>query len=261
MQVYGRVSLTSSSATLQVDVPLGYVSFAWTTGNGAVNDVTFTIRDVENQVVYAYSGSALDLEEGIFLHTNNSCGNGADCGMPTDLYAEVLDDQDVFLAWEPSSESEDYNVYRDGVLVGTVRGHIPEFVDAEPALGGHCYQVTAFCTSGESEPTNEACVTIGEGCQPATDLWFEITPNNKVKLTWVRPEHDNGLTQFVIYRTKESDKDWREIKTVSPSSTSSIDNGALEDETSYLYRLVAYYYDKIVTRCRRGQNTMHRSFS
>ena len=244
MQVYGRVSLTSSSATLQVDVPLGYVSFAWTTGNGAVNDVTFTIRDVENQVVYAYSGSALDLEEGIFLHTNNSCGNGADCGMPTDLYAEVLDDQDVFLAWEPSSESEDYNVYRDGVLVGTVRGHIPEFVDAEPALGGHCYQVTAFCTSGESEPTNEACVTIGEGCQPATDLWFEITPNNKVKLTWVRPEHDNGLTQFVIYRTKESDMDWREIKTVSPSSTSSIDNGALEDETSYLYRLVAYYYDQ-----------------
>lgn len=131
MQVYGRVSLTSSSATLQVDVPLGYVSFAWTTGNGAVNDVTFTIRDVENQVVYAYSGSALDLEEGIFLHTNNSCGNGADCGMPTDLYAEILDDQDVFLAWEPSSESEDYNVYRDGAC--RITGFKSDFSKSVPS--------------------------------------------------------------------------------------------------------------------------------
>ena len=31
--------------------------------------------------------------------------------------------------------------------------------------------------------------------------------------------------------------------TVSPSSTSSIDYGTLEDETFYLYKLVAFYYD------------------
>ena len=147
------------------------------------------------------------------------------------------------MTWGLSSETADYNVYRDGVLVGTVRDHLTEFVDAEPALGGHCYEVTAFCASGESDPTNEACVTLGEGCQPATNLWFEMTDNNKVKLTWERPEQSAGLTRYVVYRTKESDMDWREIKTVSSNNTSTIDNSALEDETFYLYKLVAYYND------------------
>lgn len=35
--------------------------------------------------------------------------------------------------------------------------------------------------------------------------------------------------------------DWREIMTVSSSVTSSTDNGTLEDETFYLYKVVAYY--------------------
>lgn len=243
MQVMATVTANSSSETVSVEVPLGNVSFAWRSGNGTISDMSFVIKDTENQEVYSYSGSSANLADGVFLHTNNTCGNASGCDNPSDLSATVEDD-DVLLTWMPSAGEPDYNVYRDGVLVGTVRGHVTEFVDEEPTLGGHCYQVTAFCTSGESNPTNETCVTIGEGCQPATDLWFEMTPNNKVKLTWVRPEHNDGLTQFVIYRTKEADMDWREIKTVTPTSTSSIDNGTMEDETFYLYKLLAYYYDQ-----------------
>ena len=242
MQMYGSVSPTTSSATFQVDVPLGYVSFAWVKGNSTVYDVSFTIRDAENQVVYSYSGLTSDLTDGVFLHTNNSCGNSEECGMPVELYAFEEGDY-VVLDWFDSAEAEKYNVYRDGILLATVLGQETGFIDEAPNYGGHCYYVTAFCASGESDPTNEACVTVGEGCQPATNLWFEMTENNKVKLTWVRPEHSDGLTQYVVYRTKESDMDWREIKTVSPSVTSSIDNGTLEDETFYLYKLVAYYYD------------------
>jgi hypothetical protein len=63
-----------------------------------------------------------------------------------------------------------------------------------------------------------------------------------VKLTWLRPEPNDGLTKFIVYRTKESEMEWEQIKTVSPSSTSSIDNSELEDETFYLYKLEAYYY-------------------
>ena len=240
MQVYGSVSPTTSSATFQVDVPLGYVSFAWVKGNSTVYDVSFTIRDAENQVVYAYSGLADDLRDGVFLHTNNNCGNSEDCGMPIDLYAYAEGDY-VVLDWFDSSEAENYNVYRDGTLLATVSGQETGFIDEEPNYGGNCYFVTAFCASGESEPTNEACATVGEGCQPATNLWFEMTPNNKVNLTWVRPEHNDGLTQYVVYRTKESDMDWVAIKTVGPGLTSSIDNSALEDETFYLYKVVAYY--------------------
>ena len=246
MQVMASATTTSASATVSVEVPLGNVALAWVKGNSTVNNVAFSIKDTENQLVYSYSGPMADLGEGVFRRTNNTCGQSEACDAPVDLYAEVEDNQNVSLVWShwgPSTEDADYNVYRDGILVSTVRGHIAEYIDEAPSDGGHCYYVTAFCASGESEPTNEACVTIGEGCQPATNLWFEMTDNNKVKLTWARPEHSDGLTQYVIYRTKESDMDWREIMTVSPSSTSSIDYGTLEDETFYLYKLVAFYYD------------------
>jgi hypothetical protein len=156
------------------------------------------------------------------------------------LYAFAEDDYAV-LDWFDSAEAENYNVYRDGTLLATVSGQETGFIDEEPNYGGNCYYVTAFCASGESEPTNEACVTVGEDCQPATNLWFEMTPNNKVNLTWVCPEHNDGLTQHIVYRTKESDMDWVVIKTVSPGLTSSIDNSVLEDETFYLYKVVAYY--------------------
>ena len=241
-QVYGSVSATSSSATLQMDVPLGLVSFAWVMGNSAINDVTFTIKDAENQVVYSYSGPTADLPDGVFLQTNNSCGNATDCGMPIDLYAFAEGDY-VVLDWFDSSEAENYNVYRDGTLLVTVLGQETGFVDEEPNYGGNCYYVTAFCEGGESDPTNEACVTIGDDCQPASNLWFEMTSNNKVKLTWDGPQPNVGLSGYYVYRTKETDMNWQKVKTLNASATSYTDNSILEDETFYLYKVVAYYQD------------------
>ena len=241
LQVCGSVTATSSSTTLHVDVPLGRVSFAWVREDAPIYDVYFSIRNAEGQLVYSYSGLAEDLPNGIFFQTNNSCGNGTDCGEPTDLNAEMLDESAVLLTWGPATDVSDYNVYRNGVLLRTVHDHLTEFVDDEPNHGGNCYYVTSFCASGEGVVSNEACVTVGEGCQPASNLWFEITPNNNVKLTWTSPEPGNGLSKYYVYRCKESDMDWKQIKIVSPSSTSSIDNDELEDETFYLYKLVAYY--------------------
>ena len=240
-QVCGSVSAHSSSETLHIEVPLGYVSWAWQKGNSTVSDVSFEIKDAENQVVYSYSGAPADLPDGVFLQMNNDCGNNASCDAPSDLYAEAFDDQSIFLAWSPSTNSSDYNVYRDGVLLQTVQGHIPEFIDEEPNYGGNCYYVTAFCEAGESYPTNEVCITIGDDCQPATNLWYEMTNNNKVKLTWEMPQPNDGLSGFYIYRTKEADMNWQKIKTLGANYTSYTDNTSMEDETAYLYKVVAYY--------------------
>ena len=183
-----------------------------------------------------------DLPDGIFLQTNNSCGNGTNCGMPIDLYAFAEGDY-VVLDWFDSVEAENYNVYRDGTLLVTVLGQETGFIDEEPNHGGNCYYVTAFCQGGESDPTNEACATMGDDCQPATNLWFEMTSNNKVKLTWEMPQPHDGLSGFHIYRTKESDMNWQKIKTLGANAISYTDNTALEDETFYLYKVVAYYQD------------------
>ena len=128
------------------------------------------------------------------------------------------------------------------MLLRTVHGHLGGFVDDEPTQGGNCYYVTAFCESGESDPTNEVCVNLGEGCQPPRNLWFEITSANKVKLLWDKPEPAAGLSGYYVYRKKENGpEDWRQVKLAGATATSVVDNTAMEDETFYLYRLVAYY--------------------
>ena len=241
-QVVATVSANASSETLHVEVPLGHVSWAWMNGNSSISDVSFVIKDAENQVVYSYSGAPADLPDGIFLQTNNSCGNGTDCGAPIELYAFAEDDH-VVLDWFDSAEAGYYNVYRDGTLLVTVLGQETGFVDEEPNFGGNCYYVTAFCEGGESDPTNEACATVGEGCQPARNLWFEMTSSNKVKLTWETPQPNTGLSGYYVYRTKEADMNWQKIKTLGAGSTSYTDNTSLEDETFYLYKVVAYYQD------------------
>lgn len=240
MQMIASVTTQSNSETISVDVPLGQVSFSWVKGNSTVSDVNFSIKDADNQVVCSYSGPLDDIGEGVFLRINNSCANGSDCGMPSDFIA-VAEDDHVMLTWNPSGEATAYNVYREGVLIHTVQGSIAEFIDEEPNRGGNCYYLTCFCASGESEATNEICVTIGEGCNPATNLWYEMTGNNKVKLTWETPQPHDGLSGFYIYRTKETDMNWQQIKTLGASYTSYTDNTTLDDETSYLYKVVAYY--------------------
>lgn len=234
-----RISPTLSQQSFSVAVPLGRVSFGWSMGNSTANSVTFTIRDADGQQVYQFSGNPADLPDGVFLTLNNGCGHAV-CGNPSELYA-AADGNNVTLNWLTAVGETEYNIYRDGVVVKTVKNGATSFVDEDVTQGGHCYFVTSFCEGGESDPTNEACATAGEGCQPATGLWYEMTANNKVKLIWEPPQPNNGLSGYYLYRTKESEMDWKRIKTINASATSVIDNSNLEDETSYLYRLVAYY--------------------
>ena len=240
MQVIASLTTQTNSETFSVDVPLGHISFAFAKGNSTVSNVNFVVKNAENQIVYSYSGSLDDIEEGTFLQTNNSCGNGSDCGTPTGFNAFAEDDH-VVLTWEALDETMDYNVYRNGTLLHTVHSPATTFIDGEPNHGGNCYRVTTFCTSGESEPSSEICVTVGDGCQPPTSLWYETTSSNKVKLTWGTPQPHDGLSAFYIYRTKETDMNWQQIKTLGANSTSYTDNTTLEDETAYLYKIVAYY--------------------
>jgi len=136
-------------------------------------------------------------------------------------------------------------VKRNGSVVYTeddvTPGAAMEISDEVPESGLYTYQVYAVYNGVQGVAATQTDIRFGT-CEPPTDLWFEMTPNNKVKLTWLRPEPNDGLTKFIVYRTKESEMEWEQIKTVSPSSTSSIDNSELEDETFYLYKLEAYYY-------------------
>ena len=54
-----------------------------------------------------------------------------------------------------------YNIYRDGVLIGSTSDGVTTYKDAETTEGYHVYTVTVVYTEGESPMSNEATVTNG----------------------------------------------------------------------------------------------------
>lgn len=234
-------TMTSSTATtVQVDVPLGNVSFGWTSGTDVVNNMTFNIKDATNTTVYQFSGTSTDLTDGIFLTANNDCGSGMQSATPANLYASA-NENSVTLTWDGVDEiGYGYIIYRDGLLYQMSQTN--SFTDEDVNIGGYCYQVTVLSDGGESAATNEACATVGEGCGAPQNVWFDYSSNNKPIIKWETPEPAEGLTGYYIFR-RTDDTDWVRIKLATPNATSSNDNSTLVDGTSYLYKVQAYYQD------------------
>lgn len=70
----------------------------------------------------------------------------------------------VSLTWDDNSADEEgFRVYRAEsmfapfVLIGTVPADTTSYVDEDGRVG-HCYRVSAFNVSGESQPTNNGCL-------------------------------------------------------------------------------------------------------
>ncbi|MBO4574752.1 MAG: C10 family peptidase [Bacteroidales bacterium] len=232
-----QVTLNSSTpAVVHVDMPVGRCSLAW----NAVDDtnVTFTIKDSNNNSVYSYSGPADQLGNGVFFGANNGCGNDAPVEMPSELTA-FNDGDDVVIQWTGiNEEGYGYNIYRDGRIFALTTE--TQYVDAAPAIGGHCYQVCYLGIGGESELSNEACANVGEGCDPGTDLWYELQDNFKPIIKWTAPEDISTLTGYYVYR-KTDDTDYELVKLVGPSKTEYKENKPMVNDTWYSYRVIAFY--------------------
>ena len=244
---FASVTTTSSSVqSFPIDMPLGHVEFAWTapTQSGSFN-MAFTIKDAQNNTVYTYSGSSVDMPEGVFCVCNNSCGNSIGDGVPTNLVALVDDENpmNIKVSWDPIRDGGyGYTVYRDGKL----HRLIPEgnsFIDENAPVGGHCYYVSYLYDGGENgQYSNESCASAG-ACYPATNIDFEYTGSNyKIKLKWEKPEPHDGLSGYYLFRKFGEDGHYERIKLLSASATNYTDNTA-NQEGDYYYKLYAYYGD------------------
>ena len=220
------------------NVTLGRVRFAWKSGTEDVT-LSFKIKDANGTVVYDFpQGSSAGIPEGIFFESNNGCTSTVQCETPTDLYADAVDGN-VVLSWTGvDSPDYGYNIYRDGFLFELA--HTNEFVDETAGIGGHCYQVCVLCEGGESGFSNEACGNAGEGCEPGSNLWYELQNNNKPIITWTAPENTEGLSGYFIYR-KVNDEEYTQIKIVAANKTEYKETKAMEEGNWYSYRVVAYY--------------------
>ena len=234
------LTTTTSSAQMQTfQMALGNNNLYWTAPNSNISNLSFKIRDAENQIIYQYEGPSSGLEPGLLRTLNNSCGNENVCEAPYNLKATVdpENDRNIILTWESDHEPEfGYCIYRDGFLFNMA--HELTYVDENTEIGGHCYYVTALCNGGETANSNEYCATSGTGCEPPLDLYYTFTANNKVQLNWTVPDNEN-VTGYYVYR-KTEDTPFKRIKSVT--SPTYKDNGAVAG-TVYQYAVTAYYRD------------------
>ena len=236
------LTTTTSSAQMQTfQMALGNNNLYWTEPNSIIANISFKVRDAENQIVYQYEGPSTGLEAGLLRTLNNSCGNENPCEAPTNLRATVdpNNNLNVILTWESDYTPEfGYCIYRDGFLFNMA--HELTYVDENTNIGGHCYYVTALCTGGETANSNEYCVTSGTGCEPPTDLYFSYFNGNKVQLFWTPSENEN-VTGYVVYR-KTEDTPYKRIKNVGANVTNCKDT-SVTPGTPYWYVVTAYYQD------------------
>lgn len=237
-----RFTMTSNNpTTYNMDLTIGRVSFAWKAGTDNVA-LTFKIKDSAGTVVYEYNGNSNDIPEGTLYAANNGCGNAAPTEVPTNLHA-TLDGDNIVLTWEGTAKTNyGFNIYRDGLLCELA--HTNEFIDEAPSLGGHCYQVCVLGDGGESEMSNEACGTTGEGCDAPKNEWYYTNESNgKPVITWELPDNTEGLSGFFIYRKVNEDGEYERIKIVAANKTEYKETKPLEVGTWYYYRVKAYYED------------------
>lgn len=235
-------STSSGTITKDFEMPLGNGSFAWSapTNTNALT-ISFVIKDASGNSIYTYSGTTTEMTPGTFLSVNNDCNSGITMEAPRNLYATAGSDN-ISLTWDGVTDKGlGYNIYRDGALYRIVQE--TTFVDENLGIGGHCYEIRVLGDGGESDPSNESCATIGDNCNPATNLHYEITSAGKPKLIWTKPNPSTGLTGYMIYKRTGESGEWNLIKQAGPSTTNYTDNSGLEEGVNYFYRVVAYYRD------------------
>ena len=235
-----QMTVTSSTPqAVTFDAPVGRLYFSWVASDDTVDNITFNIKDAQNNSVFSFSGSSAELSEGVFLKVNNNCGNSTPTEAPGGLVVTAVDD-DIVLTWSGSLKATyGYNIYRDGVLCYLVDSE--EFTDVAPSMGGHCYEVCYIGDGGESPLSNESCATVGEGCDAPKHLWYEVQNNNKPIITW---DPAPGMTSddgFAVYRKTGADGEYERIKILGSNKTEYKETKTLEDGVWYYYKVMAMY--------------------
>ena len=232
---------SSASQVVHFDVPIGRVKFCWAASDDTINNMSFNIYNSQNVSVFSFSGSSADMAEGVFYEANNGCGNSGVCDAPYNFNG-IADDENVVLEWDGSLDGAyAYCVYRDDVIYQMVTDNSEPFVDDETGGLGHCYNVSVLCENGESELSNMTCVTVGEICNPARNLWYYTQDNGKPAITWDAPAHHEALTGYFIYRKTNADGTWERIKVLGADKTEYKETRSLEQGNWYYYKVIAYY--------------------
>ena len=232
----------SRQTTYQVEIPQGRITMRWTPPTEQT-DVSIEVLDAEQHQLFAFIGLSTTMPQGTFFEMVNTCGGEGSLLHPSDLKAQVANN-DVFLSWKGvPNPGYGYIIYRDDLLYDMV-SDTTCFTDPECAQDAHSYFVTAFCLEGETDPSNTVCAILNDETAPR-NFDAELLENKKVKLTWERPVNDGNLAGYTIYR-RAWGEEFTRLKLVNASNTTYTDAFSVKDGSHYFYRITAVYNPDLV---------------
>jgi chitodextrinase len=155
---------------------------------------------------------------------------------PTNLVATATSATEIDLTWDASSDPTvaGYDVYRNGVLIGTSTGASFSDTGLSPNTG-YSYTVGAYDSQGNvsAESASVAATTPADTTPPAapTGLSATVAGAHEIDLSW-QPSSDNvGVTGYDVYRNGH--------KIASTTGTTYADTTVRQGRT-YRYRVDAY---------------------
>ena len=108
---------------------------------------------------------------------------------------------------------------------------------------GHCYNVSVLCENGESDMSEMVCISVGDACNPARNIWYTTQDNGRPIITWDAPENEENLSAYFVFRKCDEDGTYQRVKIVSPTKHEYKENVPLEQGHWYYYKVLAYYQD------------------
>lgn len=232
-----ELAADKGESEFQVEIPQGWISIQWKAPSDSL-ELGIEIFDANEEPVFSYHGPSYRMPQGLFYEMVNTCEGQIGEDKPSDLQAEIVGNN-VVLHWKGvASPGYGYNIYRDGVFYAMVSD--TNFTDADVADDFHGYYVTSFHKEGETEPSNTVCASAGIDEYAPRNFDFEYLPNKKVKLRWEKPENEEGLAGFEIFRMIPGEN-YKSLDVCDASQTYYTETKRLPDGCRYYYKVVSAY--------------------
>ena len=201
---------------------------------GRTDELQYIDNGLNSHTSYLYYVTACDIDGNESAWSNMlEVSTDADAFAPTqpaNLSAKIQADGVIRLAWTASSDNgsvEYYNIYRNGVIIGTSKG--TSYTDNTASGGVYEYYVEAVDNDNNISRASES-VTVDNLAPSAPVLTVGSVNDLYVKLDWAC--YDNlGVVKYDIY------KNGAKIKSVEENTYIDL---TIELDKTYSYYIVAY---------------------
>lgn len=196
------VALSDTKIELSWDVVEGASSYGIYCSGQKLGSTEYTgvvMQGFEANSTYCFTVTAIDAEENESAHSEQVCVTTKEVpteipAVPTNVVAELLSETEVRLTWDAVKNASSYGVYSAGQKLGEVNSNAAKINNLELDTE-YCYTVTAINSVGESEHSEQVCITIVGVEEVATS--FNIYPNPVNDVLFV--EMSENIEEVSIY--------------------------------------------------------------